>query len=331
MKKFILNLIFIIPYLCFSFSEKDLIHYFTQHPDNKITCYTAEYIYFLKDFSCEILYRKDSYYIYFSNSYLKHNNLSKIRFINTGTSDKPNFKIIDQDLFYDKYSNTDKHFFYLNSRILFYAKSVNIIIISIRYDKGVNQLFYNDYHATFYFYTKSVTAEPSRFYLKKIFTSNSLEFYKTLDSENFSPNIPTLTLDKIKSIYQMALEEQQCFKSNFGCEHKAISLFDTIAIQNPDISKPLVMNTSRICHNIDNFQSNIYVKSHTEKVAPLFFECDKVWKFHQVLIYRASDDKKIYVLDPYFLEDGVIEYDQWRLEHLKAINNFTVELYQRLD
>ena len=109
------------------------------------------------------------------------------------------------------------------------------------------------------------------------------------------------------------------------------TLFDTIAIQNPDISKPLVMRTSEIFHDINDFPSVIHIESHNEKVEPYFYEVTKTWKFHHVLMYRASDDKKIYVLDPYFLEEGVIEYNQWISEYLRAKNNFTVVLYQRID
>ncbi len=329
MKKFILNLICIIPLLSFPFSEKDLIHYLTQHPDCKITCYPNENIYFLQNFSCYLLYRNNFYYIYFFNHYLAHNNLSKIKFINTGTSDKPNLEIIDQDPFYDKFSNTDKHFFYPNSRILFYDTGQNVIYISIRYNRGVNQLLDNDYHTTFYFSTAGIAY--TRSYLKKIFISNSLQFNTLLDSTRISDQIPTLTLDKIKSIYRIAFKEQKCFKSIFGCVYKTITLLDTIAIQNPHIPSPLVMRAMHIYHDIEDFPSVIRIESNNEKVKDLIQQHSKFWNFHQVLIYRASDDEKIYVLDPYFLEDGVIEYNRWISEYLKATNSFIVELYQRLD
>ena len=318
--------------LSFSFSDKDLISYFARHPDAKIKCYYwSEKVYFLQDFSCEIFYSDNIYHILFFRDYQGHNISSQIKFINTGTSDKPNFEIIYQDPFYDMYTKIYKHFFYKNSRVLFYNPDKNIVYFLIRYTKGINQYLDNKYHSIFYFYTDISTPDPSSCYLNKVFTSKSSEFYKTLDSENFSPQIPTLTLDKIKSIYQMALKEQHCFKSSSGCVYKAITLFDTIAIQNPDISKPLVMKTSRICHNIENFPSDIQIESYDEEVEPYFHKCNKAWKFHRVLIYRASDDKKIYVLDPYFLEEGVIEYNQWISEYLKATNDFKVKLYQRID
>ena len=330
MKKFILNLIFIIPFLSFSFSDKDLIHYFNQHPDAKIKCYLGYNVYFLEEFSCEISYRNKAYYIYFTSHDLGHTQY-QIVFINIGTSDKPNFEIVYQDRFYEKYSNTYKKLFDKDSRVLFYDPNTEKIYFFIRYTKGINQYLDNHYHSTLYFYKDDIIPKSSSDYLNKVFTSKSSEFYKILDSENFSPKIPTLTLDKIKSIYKMALKEQHCFKSLFGCRYKTMTLFDTIAMQNPDISKTLVMITDKIFHDIKDYKPHTYIISNNPKVISYFFNFDKYWNFHQVLIYRASDDEKIYVLDPYFLEDGVIEYDQWRLEYLKAQNDFTVELYQYLD
>ena len=220
MKKFILTLFFIIPFLSFSFSDKDLISYFAQHPDAKITCYSPEKVYFLQGFSCEIFYSGNTYHILFFKDYLEHNISSQIKFINKGTPDKPNFQIIYQDQFYDMYTKIYKHFFNTNGRVLFYDSGKDVVYCLIRYNKGINQFLDNKYHSVFSFYTVSPTPEPYCCYLNKVFTSKSSEFYKTLDSENFSPQIPTLTLDKIKSIYQMALKEQYCFKSIFGCLYK---------------------------------------------------------------------------------------------------------------
>ncbi len=332
MKKIIFNFFFIIPLLVFSFQDSDLINYFTSHPNEEINCYWSEHIYFLEGFSCEIFYRNNSYHLLFSNRYRGNTISSQIEFINTGTVDKPNFQIIYQDEFYDEKSNSYKHFFYENSRIIFIDNDERTVSFLIRYAQGANEHLEEQYHSNFYFYKHEFfRSEPSTFSLKKIITSKSLEFYKAFDSSNFSSEIPTLKLDKIKSIYQMALKEQHCFKSPFGCLYKMIALFDTIVIQNPDIPKPLVMITDIILHNISDYKIIGHIKYHEERFKSYPSAIMKIWKSHVVLIYRASDDKKIYVLDPYFLEDGVIEYDQWLLEYLKAKNDFTVELYQRLD
>ena len=316
MKKFILNLIFILPFLSFSFTGKDLIDYFTKHPDKRIKCFHHEDddIYFLKDYDkCEMFYSGSTYHISFYITGSVHPN-QQIEFINKGTSDKPNFEIIYDDPFFDRYTHEYKNFFKQKGTILFYNIDTDTgnTYFYIPFNEKINKYIDDKYHALFYFNSYDLTLKPNRASLNKIFKSKSSEFYKRLDANPDSPKIPTLRLDEIKSIYRIAFEQQKCFKSKFGCVYKTITLLDTIARQNPDIPRPLVMIGEYINHNMDR-----YVTNHLN--------------FYQVLIYRASDDEKIYVLDPYFLENGVIEYDQWRLEYLKAQNDFNVELSQYQD
>ena len=102
------------------------------------------------------------------------------------------------------------------------------------------------------------------------------------------------SLKEIDTIYWDSYHKICLPKSHDGCYVKSILLSRIIKDKYHGYPPPIGL----IIENPDlGFDDSTYGRVN--------------WDYHFVLFYVNKEDQKIYILDTFFLDDGVIEFDDW--------------------
>ena len=301
-----INFIFIVIFINgYSLGEKSLIDYFREHPKGVLICKIREHIH---GESCKISYDRQKYIIK-----LKRNHEQKtIQLRNSGTLEKPIFKIILQGKWPSE--SVETKLFNQDSEVLF-GRYPDNIHLNIQYNRGISEYF--DRH--FYTYISIEFKDNSD--LKKyetefthlcLYSGGINEFKKEVLSTNKYKYPQIDTLNEIDTIYWHSYHEICLPKSYEGCYVKSILLSRIIKDIYPDYPPPIGL----LIENPDlAFDDSLLGRVE--------------WQYHFVLFYVNKEDQKIYILDPFFLDDGVIEFDDWNRRINSGNNDKTkFEIYQ---
>ena len=307
MKILILIIIFISEY-AFATGEKLLLAYLDSHSKDRLDCQIGYSTLFMQNNStveCTIYSLPNGFVIELSFDENK-NKLIKIE--NTGI-DRISLKIIDQDKFKSDFFSEDSKIFSEDIPIKTF-KNGQTIRLALKYNRNLHEGLNNDYILSVYVTLKRDCFQPTEndtfLYLKEVYS----EFFNEVEiKELFKDNHATISnLDNIKKIYTSAYTSSNFVKSISGCDYKNLQLVDKIHEIFPLEPYPLILTISgRI--KPASFQSKLCIKNHNTGKQTLKEFCG--WKFHEVSAYLNNDDNKIYILDPFFEKDGVLEYQEW--------------------
>ena len=323
MKILILIIIFISKY-AFATGEQLLLTYLASNPENILKCRISAMSTLFKDNStveCNIYYLSNGFIIELSFDENKH---KLITIKNTGI-DHISLKIIHQDKFKSDFFSEDSKIFNEEIPIRTF-KNGQTIRLNLKYNTDLHRGLDHDYilsvNVTLDRDCLPTTENNTFLILKEVFSSsfNELEIKKL-----FKDNNATISnLDNIKEIYASAYKSSNFVKSISGCDYKNLQLLDKIHETFPLEPYPLIL---RISGNIKpkSLQSKFSIKNH--KIGKQIWIRNYGWGFHEVSAYLNNDDNKIYILDPFFEKDGVLEYQEW-LDKLNTSGHPKIKIYK---
>ena len=284
-----INFIFIVIFINgYSLGEKSLINYFNDYPKETLKCTIHEDIH---GDSCEISYDKPYYIIK-----LKRNHEQKtIQLHNVGTLEKPIFKVILQGNWPSESDETK--LFNQDSEVLF-VRNMGYIALYLQYNRDISEYFDRD----FYTYISIDFKDNSDF--EKYETNSTTvscfsvgginEFKKEVLSTNKNKYSQINTLKEIDTIYLYSYNKLCLPKSHDGCYVKSVLLSRIIKDKYHGYPPPIGL----VIENSDlGFDDSTYGRVN--------------WDYHFALFYVNKEDQKIYILDTFFLDEGVIEFDDW--------------------
>ena len=231
-----------------------------------------------------------------------------IKLKNFGTNESPIFKVIEQDDFsIDGYI---KEKLFDESRSIIFTKSSKNITLYLQHNRGINDFLdmeFNNFIKVYFDKNENLDKYESGSVSFKVYKKQNLEQFRefVLQYKYIFPQIDTL--DDIKKIYRESLVESCLPMSTHGCHLKA-NILSKIITKNPAYKAPIMLY-------LEGKDLGIYTQN-LEMVE---------WANHVVLIYINKEDDKIYVLDPYFLQDGVIAFDNW-IKLVAHGNNFKISV-----
>ena len=296
-----INFIFIVIFINgYSLGEISLINYFNDHPKGILICTIHQYIH---GNSCEISYDRPNYIIK-----LKRDHEQKtIQLHNVGTSEKPIFKVILQDNWPSE-DEDEIDPFNQDNEILFKRNNDNIVLY-IQYKRGINKYYDSKFFAYFSIdFEKNSDLETYETKLTEtclyMGTINELE-KEVLSTHRYKyPQIDTLK--EIDKIYRNSYHQLCLPKSQDGCYIKSVLLSRIIKDKyHHDYPPPIALMIINPDLGLDDTTLGS-VK----------------WRYHYVLFYVNKEDQKIYILDTFFLDDGVIEFDDW-IKRINGKNDYT--------
>ena len=325
MKILIIIIIFITNY-SFATGEKILLAYINEHKDSRLDCFVRNLLLSIhkSTVKCSIYYQPNGFVIELSVDDNK-NKLIKVEDIGINTI---LLQIINQDKFKSDFFVTDSKIFNDEEPIKVFKMSENIDLI-LEYNRSLNAYLDNDYSVLV-----SVTINEDKdkhllFIENDIFlflNQVRLVFFNETEIKKLfiDNNASISNLDDIKKIYRSAYRLTNFAHSNDSCDYKNLLLLDKIHELFPLGNYPL---TLRIYSKImpKSVGHKIYIRNYRTGEQTVIFFCG--WGFHEVSAYLNKDDNKIYILDPYFEKDGVIEYESWRKE-INIADDGIIEIFK---
>ena len=297
--KFIFIVIFINGY---SLGEKSLVSYFNDHPNGILSC-SVDYDTY--DGSCKISYERRNYMI----KIIENHEQKTILLHNDGTSQKPIFKVISQKNWPS--ASKETKLFNQESEILFERKVDNIILY-IQYNRGISKYYDNEFNIHIIInFKKNIDLEryENNFTTRSCFFVGGVNEFKreVLGRQDKYPQINTL--GEIDTIYWVSSHKLCLPKSLYGCDVKSFLLNKIIIEEFPYYPLPIGLEIV-----------SPYLKFHDSTLGRV------KWVYHFVLFYINKEDQKIYILDTFFLDDGVIEFDEWN-KRVNGGNNDETDVY----
>ena len=286
-KLFFIGLFFSITFSNgYSLGEKSLISYFNDHPNGVLRCTISEKIYYG---ACIISYESPNYII---KTVTPHEQKT-IHLQNFGTSEKPIFKIISQDGWLS--TSKETKLFNQESKILF-VREVKSIALYTQYNRGISKYFDNELYSSIFIEFKinsNLKKYETKFTHSCSFVGGVNEFkMEVLGRQDKYPQIDNLR--EINKIYWVSYHKLCLPKSHNGCYPKSVLFTRIIKDKFPEYPVPIGIKIV-----------SPYLSFHDSTLDMI------KWCYHFVLFYVNKEDQKIYILDTFFLDDGVIEFDEW--------------------
>ena len=285
-----INFIFIVIFINgYSLGEKSLINYFNDHPKGILICKSTIHEYIRGD-SCVISYEKPNYIIKIE----KDHKQKTIQLYNYGTLEKPIFKIISQANWQLGFNETKV--FNQDSEVLF-VRNKGDITLYIQYNRGIRIYFDSRFFASLsleFEDNSDLKSYETKFTESCSYISGINEFKKEVLSTSKYEYPQIGTLKEIDKIYRDSYHKLCLPKSENGCYPKSVLLTKIIKDKFPDYPLPIGINIV-----------SPYLSFHDSTLGMI------KWFYHFVLFYVNKEDQKIYILDTFFLDDGVIEFDEW--------------------
>ena len=294
LKILFISLIFIIEFnKLYSLGEKSLVSYFIEYPKSKLNCVvgkTDERFILTSKFLCVISYEDSEYVIKLNNG----NEKKIIKLHNFGTNENPYFRIIEQDKF--SIDNYIKEKLFDESRTIIFIRNSKDITLYLQHNRGINNfldMIFENFIEIFFDNNEHLDKFESGYISFKACKPQNLEEFREyiLKYKDDFPKIDTL--DDIKIIYKDSLLESCLPMTIYGCYSKA-TILSKIITKNYSYEPPMCL-----------YLVGKDIVINTKDLGMV------EWTNHIVLFYLNKEDDKIYVLDPYFLQDGVIAFDDW--------------------